>query len=71
MSKYTAETRKKDATFTTGGKARFPMGDKTHAEQALREIKFAPESERAKIRARAATFGAGKSKTIGSKRKMR
>lgn len=37
----------------------FPIPDKAHARAALREIKFAPPSDRARIRRMAAAKGVG------------
>lgn len=65
MSRLDAATRKKTATVVVNGKPKFPINDKSHAVQALREINSAKpsltSSQKASVRRRAASFGAGKS----------
>ena len=53
MAVLNAKERRASATYTSNGKGHFPMPDKAHARNALARIKFAPEGERGKIKARA------------------
>ena len=57
MAKYTAAQRK--AAPKAGPKGSFPIGDKTHAVQALRERKFAanPSAIVAKVHAKFPNVG--------------
>lgn len=78
MAVLNAEQHRKYATITVRKKGkkpegRFPMPDKEHAIMALREINRAKNlspADKAKIRARAHSMGAGKSDDDADDRKM-
>lgn len=67
MGRYKAKARKANATVVVNGKPKFPIGDKPHAVAALQRLDQAKppltSAQKAKVRARAAEFGAGQSKS--------